>query len=165
MWVELYSGHSKWDWLRPTEYFSAFAGWNHSEWDRSSLLGVELSGGHSKWDRLRPVESQFSHCKNMATQNESILALLRLTEIKWVPKWPIESLFDSIVFVKPLYLTFEENKFVDITLLLLTLVLLWNTKYHWWFCIRSILTISTHQMSYILYIAICVYGGFVRVDK
>ena len=34
----------------------------------------------------------------MATQNESILALLRLTETKWVPKWPIESLFDSIVW-------------------------------------------------------------------
>ena len=33
----------------------------------------------------------------MATQNESILALLRLTETNWVPKWPIESLFDSIV--------------------------------------------------------------------
>ena len=33
----------------------------------------------------------------MATQNESILALLRVTETKWVPKWPIESLFDSIV--------------------------------------------------------------------
>ena len=50
-------------WLRPTEYFLAFAGWSHAEWDRSSLLGVKLIGGHSKWDRLRPVESQFSHCK------------------------------------------------------------------------------------------------------
>ena len=34
----------------------------------------------------------------MATQNESILARLRPTETKWVPKWPIESLFDSIVY-------------------------------------------------------------------
>ena len=33
----------------------------------------------------------------MATQNESILALLRPTETKLVPKWPIESLFDSIL--------------------------------------------------------------------
>ena len=93
------ASHSKWDWFRPTEYFLAFAGWSHWGWDHLIPLGVELSGGHSKWDRLRPVEP----LQIMATQNGSILALLRPTETKWVPKWPIEPLFDSIVkFMKSL---------------------------------------------------------------
>ena len=65
MWVELYSGHSKWYWLRPIEYFLAFAGWSHSEWDHLSPLGVELSGGHSKWDQLSPslATAKYGHSK------------------------------------------------------------------------------------------------------
>ena len=81
------------DWDQLSEYFVAFAVWSHSERDHLSPLGVELSDGHSKWDRLSTslATPKYGHSKWVH------LAPLRPTETKWVPKWPIESLFDSIV--------------------------------------------------------------------
>ena len=62
----------------------------------------------------------------MATQNESILALLRLTETKWVPKWPIESLFDSIVKPYAEFLTRSSIKIPEPSITMINL----NNTYH-----------------------------------
>ena len=53
-------GNSKWDRLRPTEYFLAFAVWSHSEWDHWDQLSPSLATakyGHSKWVHFSPFET------------------------------------------------------------------------------------------------------------